>query len=79
MFLAVILDAHSRRVIGWALNRTMEDDLTLTALRMALSCRTVEPGLVNHSDRGSQYASGDNTDLLKAHQIDIATLRARLG
>ena len=61
VFLAVILDAHSRRVIGWALDRTMEDDLTLTALRMALSRRTVEPGLVHHSDRGSQYASGDYT------------------
>jgi transposase InsO family protein len=59
VFLAVVLDAYSRRVIGWALDRTMEDDLTLTALRMALSRRSVEPGLVLHSDRGSQYASGD--------------------
>jgi len=75
VFLAVILDAHSRRVIGWALNRTMEDDLTLTALRMALSSRTVEPGLVHHSDRGSQYASGDYTGLLKAHRIDISMSR----
>jgi transposase InsO family protein len=75
MFLAVILDAHSRRVIGWALDRTMEDDLALTALRMALSRRTVEPALVHHSDRGSQYASGDYTDLLKAYQIDISMSR----
>jgi putative transposase len=75
VFLAVILDAHSRRVIGWALDRTMEDDLTLTALRMALSRRTVEPGLVHHSDRGSQYASGEYTDLLKAHRIDISMSR----
>jgi putative transposase len=75
VFLAVILDAHSRRVIGWALDRTMEDDLTLRALRMALSCRTVEPGLVHHSDRGSQYASGDYTQLLKAHQIQISMSR----
>ena len=44
VFLAVILDAYSRRVIGWALDRTMEDELTLTALRMALSRRVVEPG-----------------------------------
>ena len=42
VFLAVILDAYSRRVIGWALDRTMEDDLTLTALRMALSRRAIE-------------------------------------
>jgi transposase InsO family protein len=75
VFLAVILDAHSRRVIGWALDRSMEDDLTLTALRMALSCRTVEPGLVHHSDRGSQYASGDYTDLLKANRIGISMSR----
>ena len=75
VFLAVVLDAYSRRVIGWALDRTMEDDLTLAALRMALSRRSVEPGLVHHSDRGSQYASGDYTDLLKAHQIDISMSR----
>jgi putative transposase len=75
VFLAVILDAYSRRVIGWTLDRTMEDDLTLTALRMALSRRTVEPGLVHHSDRGSQYASGDYTDLLKASGIKISMSR----
>jgi len=75
VFLAVILDACSRRVIGWALERTMEDDLTLAALRMALSQRTVEPGLVHHSDRGSQYASTDYTDLLKAHGIEISMSR----
>src|SRR4051812_23216764 len=68
---AVILDAFSRRVIGWALDRNMEDELTLTVLRMALSRRSIQPGLVHHSDRGSQYASGDYTDLLKAHGIDI--------
>jgi transposase InsO family protein len=75
VFLAVILDACSRRVIGWALDRTLEDELTLTALRMALARRTVLPGLVHHSDRGSQYASGDYTDLLKAHQIAISMSR----
>jgi putative transposase len=75
VFLAVILDAYSRRVIGWALDRTMEDSLTLTALRMALSRRAVGPGLVHHSDRGSQYASNDYTDLLKANGIDISMSR----
>ena len=75
VFLAVILDAHSRRVIGWALDRTMEDDLTLGALRMALSERQVEPGLVHHSDRGSQYASSDYTDLLKENGIEISMSR----
>jgi hypothetical protein len=64
VFLAVILDAYSRRVIGWALDRTLEDSLTLTALRMALSRRVVQAGLTHHSDRGSQYASNHYTDLL---------------
>jgi putative transposase len=75
VFLAVILDAYSRRVIGWALERTLEDDLTLTALRMALAQRAIQPGLVHHSDRGSQYASIDYTDLLKAHGIEISMSR----
>ena len=70
VFLAVILDAYSRRVIGWALDRTLEDELPLAALRMALARRTVQPGLVHHSDRGSQYASNDYTGLLKANHID---------
>jgi len=75
VFLAVILDAYSRRVIGWALDRTMEDQLTLTALGMALSRRAVQAGLVHHSDRGSQYASNDYTDLLKTNGIDISMSR----
>jgi transposase InsO family protein len=75
VFLAVILDAYSRRVIGWALDRTMEDSLTLTALRMALSRRVVEAGLVHHSDRGSQYASSDYIDLLEANGILVSMSR----
>jgi putative transposase len=75
VFLAVILDAFSRRVIGWALDRHMEEELTLTALRMALSWRSVQPGLVHHSDRGSQYASHDYTDVLKANGVQISMSR----
>jgi len=75
VFLAVVLDAYSRRVIGWALDRTLEDELTLSALRMALSRRVVEPGLVHHSDRGSQYASGDYTGLLKENGVQISMSR----
>jgi len=75
VFLAVILDAYSRRVIGWALERTLEDELTLAALRMALARRVVQPGLIHHSDRGSQYASNEYTELLKAHRIDISMSR----
>jgi len=66
VYLAVILDAYSRRVIGWALDRTLEDELTIAALRMALERRIPAPGLVHHSDRGVQYASQDYTELLKS-------------
>ena len=75
VYVAVILDAYSRRVIGWELDSTMEDSLTLAALRMALSRRTVTPELVHHSDRGVQYASGDYTQLLKDHHIQISMSR----
>jgi transposase InsO family protein len=75
VYLAVILDAFSRRVIGWALGCTLEDTLTLRALRMALEQRRPAPGLVHHSDRGVQYASGDYTDLLRAHAIVISMSR----
>ena len=75
VFLAVILDAFSRRSIGWALDRTLEAELTLAALRMALSQRTVAPGLVHHSDRGVQYASQDYTDLLQSRGIQISMSR----
>lgn len=75
VFLAVILDACSRRVIGWALDRTLEDELTLSALRMALKRRGAVSGLVHHSDRGTQYASNDYTDLLKANDIKISMSR----
>lgn len=75
VYLAVILDAFSRRVIGWALDRTLEDKLTMEALGMALDSRSPAPGLVHHSDRGVQYASGDYTGLLKAHQITISMSR----
>ena len=72
VYLAVVIDAFSRRVIGWALERRVEDDLTLAALRMALELRRPLAGCVHHSDRGSQYASGDYTDLLKSHGCEIS-------
>ena len=75
VYLAVILDAYSRRVIGWALGRSLEDDLTLQALRRALEQRRPAPGLVHHSDRGVQYASRDYTTLLQAHGIVISMSR----
>lgn len=75
VYLAVVLDAYSRRVIGWALDRHLEDDLAITALRMALRRRTLSAGLTHHSDRGVQYASNDYTALLKEHDIRISMSR----
>jgi putative transposase len=75
VYLAVVLDAFSRRVIGWALGRTLEAELALTALRMALAERKPRPGLVHHSDRGVQYASGQYTEMLKQHQASISMSR----
>jgi putative transposase len=75
VFLAVILDACSRRVIGWALDRTLENELTLSALRMALKRRGGASGLIHHSDRGTQYASNNYTDLLQANDIKISMSR----
>lgn len=72
VYLAVILDAFSRRCIGWSLGHTLEEELTLDALRMALSQRRVHPGLIHHSDRGVQYAGTGYTDLLKEHGILIS-------
>ena len=75
VYLAVVLDAFSRRVIGWALGRTLEAGLAIAALRMALVERQPEPGLVHHSDRGVQYASQDYTAMLKQHQATISMSR----
>ena len=75
VYLAVILDAFSRRVLGWALERTLEAKLALEALRMALKLRQPAAGLVHHSDRGVQYASTDYTDLLKKNGIVISMSR----
>ncbi len=72
IYLSVILDAFSRRCIGWALGRTLETDLALSALHRALSTREVKPGLVHHSDRGVQYASNAYTKTLKEASIDIS-------
>ncbi|GJG89476.1 hypothetical protein tb265_46570 [Gemmatimonadetes bacterium T265] len=76
LFLAVVLDLASRRVVGWAVRETMETELVLAALRMALADRRPAPGLVQHSDRGSQYASAAYQALLAAHGA-VASMGAR--
>lgn len=75
VYLAVVLDAYSRLVIGWALERTLEAHLTMGALRMALGKRCVPAGLIHHSDRGVQYACGEYTQLLRDNQIRISMSR----
>lgn len=75
VYLAVILDAYSKRVIGWHLDQGMDTSLPLNALSMALRGRTVMPGLVHHSDRGVQYASHEYTQLLKDQGIEISMSR----
>ena len=76
IYLAVVLDSYSRRVIGWALDRNLEDDLAITALKMALKRRNASEGLTHHSDRGVQYASNDYTNVLKDHRIRISMSRS---
>ena len=69
LYLAVIVDLCSRFAVGWAMSERVTDDLTLAALGMALARRRPAAGLVHHSDRGSQYASGDYRRLLAQHGI----------
>jgi putative transposase len=75
VYLAVILDAFSRRVIGWALDQMLDTELTLQALRRAIERRRPAPGLVHRSDRGVQYASHDYTQLLRDHGMLISMSR----
>jgi putative transposase len=75
VYLAVVLDAFSRRVIGWALDRTLEDDLAIAALKMAFRRRGAVKWMTHHSDRGVQYASKEYTDLLKEHSVQISMSR----
>jgi putative transposase len=75
VYLSVVLDVYSRRVIGWALGRTLAGELTISALRMALASRRPSAGLVHHSDRGVQYASHDYTALLQDHEVIISMSR----
>ncbi len=76
IYLAVVLDAYSRRVIGWDLARTLQAELAVRALEMALSQRSWKAeGLIHHTDRGVQYASTDYTDLLDQNEIQISMSR----
>ena len=69
VYLAVILDGFSRKVVGWALERTLATRLPKAALERAIAERQPPPGLVHHSDRGVQYASDEYVQVLQAHQM----------
>ena len=69
LYLAVIIDLYSRRVVGWSMSKRLTEDLTLSALKMALIRRQPGPGLIHHSDRGSQYTSHAYQRLLKLYQV----------
>jgi transposase InsO family protein len=75
LYLAVLLDLASRRVVGWALDTTLDQTLPLAALRMALGQRQPAPGLLHHSDRGVQYASAGYRAWLAAHGVAVSMSR----
>lgn len=69
LYLAAVLDLYSRKVIGWAMAPSMPAELVCAALRMAIALRQPAPGLIVHTDRGSQYASQAHRDLLDRHGL----------
>lgn len=75
VYLACILDGFSRKIVGYAISAFMDSLLTLEALQMALKSRRPAPGLIHHSDRGSQYANEKYTRVLKQHQVRISLSR----
>lgn len=77
LYLAVILDLYSRRIVGWSLDRYRTAELTISALERALSHRTVEPGMVFHSDRGSEYGAFSYQQALKRAGITPSMNRPR--
>lgn len=75
VYAAIVMDAFSRRVIGWAVERSLDTRLPLSALKQALASRNVNASLVHHSDRGVQYASGEYTTTLMSEGIQISMSR----
>jgi transposase InsO family protein len=75
LFLAIILDLYSRKVVGWSLSSRITKELVINALHKAISRRNPQPGLIFHSDRGSQYCSHDFRKLLNKHQMKSSMSR----
>lgn len=76
LYLAVVLDLHSRRVVGWAMRASLEWDLVRDALTMAIAQRRPPPGVLHHSDRGLQYACENYRTLLSRHHMTSSMSRA---
>lgn len=76
LYLAIVLDLHSRRIVGWATSDRLKKDLATTALSRAIAIRQPQPGLIHHSDRGSQYCAYEYRGLLKKHGI-IASMSGK--
>ena len=72
LYLAVILDLHSRRVIGWAVSDRLKQDLEIKALNMAINLRQPLPGCIHHTDRGSQYCAHEYQKILKRHKFAVS-------
>ncbi len=68
-YLAAVMDLYSRRIVGWAMSDSLHRQLVVDALQMAITARQPSPGLLHHSDRGSQYASDDYQTLLTQSQM----------
>ena len=75
IYLAVILDVYSRRVVGWSLSRQLDSGIAQRALKMAWDQRRPAPGLVHHSDRGLQYACGEYVKRLESYGMTISMSR----
>lgn len=75
LYLAAVLDIYSRKVVGWAMDKQMEEGLVASALHMATTHRRPGEGLLHHSDRGSQYAAHDYQQLLDAHKMTVSMSR----
>ena len=74
LYLAVILDLHSRRVVGWAVSNRMKRDLAIRALKMAIAFRQPPKDCIHHTDRGSQYCSHDYQKILRQHGFKVSPL-----
>jgi putative transposase len=76
VYLAVILDVFSRRIVGWAISKSLDRRISIEALKMAIALRNPPPGTIHHSDRGVQYACQEYVDLLTQHQFKISMSRS---